>query len=132
MNEILKFITDAKIFYIATVEGNKPRVRPFGFAIEYQGKIYFGTSNQKDVYKQLNSNSQFEVCTMSKDGQWMRLQGKAVFDSSADAKAKAFEVMPGLASIYKSPENPFFEVFYVEEAEATFYNMKGESKNIKL
>ena len=132
MNEILKFITDAKIFYIATVEGDKPRVRPFGFAMEHQGNIYFCTSNQKEVYKQLISNPQFEACTMSKDGQWMRLQGKAIFDPSIAAKAKAFEIMPGLASIYKSPESPTFEVFYVKEAEATFYSMKGESRTIKL
>lgn len=132
MNEILKFITDAKVFYLATVEDDKPRVRPFGFAMEHQGKIYFCTSNQKDVYKQLTSNSQFEACTMSKDGQWIRLQGKAVFDSSASAKAKVFEIMPGLSNIYKSPEDPSFEVFYVEDGEATFYSMKGESRSVKL
>ena len=132
MNEILKFITDAKVFYLATVEGDKPRVRPFGFAMEYQNKIYFCTSNQKKVYKQLNTNSQFEACTMSSDGDWIRLQGKAVFDSNMGAKAKAFEVMPNLANIYKSPENPFFEVFYVAEAEATFYNMKSAPRTIKL
>lgn len=132
MNEILKFITDARVFYLATVDGDKPRVRPFGFAMEYQGKIYFCTSNQKNVYKQLISNPKFEVCTMSKDGQWMRLQGKAVFDSSTQAKAKAFEVMPNLAIIYNSPTSPFFETFYLDEAEATFYSMKGEPRNIKL
>ena len=129
MNEILKFIKDAGIFYIATVEGDKPRVRPFGFAMEHQGNIYFCTSNQKEVYKQLISNPQFEACTMSKGGQWMRLNGKAVFDSSTDAKAKAFEIMPGLAKIYKSED---FEVFYVDEAEATFYSMKNEPRTIKL
>jgi uncharacterized pyridoxamine 5'-phosphate oxidase family protein len=129
MNEILKFITDAGIFYIATVEGDKPRVRPFAFAMDYQGKIYFCTSNQKNVYHQLKSNPQFEACTMSKGRQWMRLNGKAVFDSNTDAKAKAFEVMPGLAKIYKSEE---FEVFYVDDGEATFYSMKDEPRTIKL
>ncbi|WP_026882446.1 pyridoxamine 5'-phosphate oxidase family protein [Clostridium akagii] len=132
MNEILKFINDAKIFYLATVEGDQPRVRPFGFAMEYQGKIYFCTSNEKNVYKQLVANSKFEASTMSKDGHWIRLQGKVVFDPSKEAKAKAFEIMPGLASIYKSADSPSFEVFYIEEGEATIYNMKGETKNIKL
>ena len=129
MNEILKFIKDAGIFYIATVDGDKPRVRPFAFAMEYQSKIYFCTSNKKNVYNQLKSNPKFEACTMSKDGRWIRLQGKAVFDSSTDAKAKAFEVMPGLAKVYKSSD---FEVFYVEEAEATFYSMKDEARTIHL
>jgi len=129
MNEILKFIKDAGIFYIATVEGDQPRVRPFAFAMEYQKRIYFCTSNQKNVYKQLRSNPQFEACTMSKDGRWIRLQGKAIFDSSADAKAKSFEIMPGLANIYNFAD---FEVFYVEKAEATFYSMKSEPRTIKL
>jgi len=130
MNEILKFIKNANIFYIATIDGDKPRVRPFAFAMEYQGKLYFCTSNQKDVYRQLTSNPWFEASTMSKDGQWMRLQGKAVFDSNKDAKANAFEIQPGLEKIYNNPD--LFEVFYVEQGEATFYNMKGESRTIKL
>jgi len=66
---------------------------------------------------------------MSKDVRWIRLQGKAVFDSSTDAKAKAFEVMPGLAKIYKSED---FEVFYVEGVEATIYSMKDEPRTINL
>ncbi|HEY5562712.1 MAG TPA: pyridoxamine 5'-phosphate oxidase family protein [Clostridiaceae bacterium] len=132
MNEILKFITDAKVFYIATVEGDKPRVRPFGFAMEHQGKIYFCTSNVKDIYKQLVSNPYFEVCTMSVGGEWIRLQGKAVFDSSMDAKVKAFEVMPSFEKIYKSPENPIFEVFYIEEGKATLYSFSDAPKVITL
>jgi uncharacterized pyridoxamine 5'-phosphate oxidase family protein len=132
MNEILKFLTEAKTFYIATVDGNKPKVRPFGFAMEYDGKIYFCTSSQKDVYKQLISNSNFEVCTMSEKGQWIRLQGKAVFDSSLGAKAKAFEIMPNLAKMYNSPENPIFQVFYIEEGEATLYSFSDTPRVIKL
>ncbi|MBU3177997.1 pyridoxamine 5'-phosphate oxidase family protein [Clostridium estertheticum] len=132
MNEILKFITDAKVFYLATVEGDKPRVRPFGFAMEHEGKIYFCTSNEKNVCKQLVSNPYFEVCTMSDKGQWIRLQGKAVFDKSLKAKAKVFEVMPSLADVYKTPENPIFEVFYVEEAAATLYSFSDAPRVIKL
>ena len=129
MNEIVKFIKDAKVFYIATVDDDKPRVRPFGFTMEYQNRIYFCTSNKKNVYDQLKSNPHFEACTLSKDMRWIRLQGKAVFDDSTDAKAKAFEVMPGLSKIYKTED---FEVFYVEEAEATMYSMKDKPRNIKL
>ena len=132
MNEILKFITDAKTFYIATVDGNKPKVRPFGFAMEHEGKLYFCTSSKKDVYKQLNSNPYFEACTMSEDGEWIRLQGKAIFDSSLEAKAKAFEIMPSLARIYNSSDNPIFQVFYVEEGEATLYSFSDAPKIITL
>ena len=83
--------------------------------MEYQKRIYFCTSNKKNIYRQLKSNPQ--------------LQGKAVFDSNSEAKDKAFEVMPGLAKIYKSED---FEVFYVEGIEATMYSMKDEPRTITL
>ena len=132
MNEILKFITDAKTFYIATVDGNKPKVRPFGFAMEHEGKLYFCTSSQKDVYKQLTSNPYFEACTMSEKGQWIRLKGKAIFDSSLEAKAKAFKILPSLTNIYKSTDNPIFQVFYIEEGEATLYSFSDAPRIITL
>jgi len=132
MNEILKFITDAKTFYIATVDGDKPKVRPFGLIVEHEGKLYFCTNNQKDVYKQLVSNPNFEVSTMSESGQWIRLQGKAVFDGNTAVKAKAFEIMPMLANMYNSPDNPIFEVFYISEGKATFYSFSDAPKTITL
>lgn len=131
MNEVLKFLTDNPTFYIATVDGNKPRVRPFGFVMEYEGKLWFCTNNQKNVYKQLKANPYFEVSTASPDGKWIRLRGKAVFNSTPAAKAKALEVMPSLANMY-SVDDSIFEVFYVDEGEATFCSMTGESKTIKL
>ena len=132
MNEILNFITEAGTFYIATTDGAKPKVRPFGFIMEHEGKLYFCTSNEKDVYKQLASNPYCEISTMSKNGQWIRLQGKVVFDSNIAAKAKAFEIMPNLAMIYQSPDNPIFEVFYLSEGEATFYSFTDQPKTVKL
>lgn len=123
---IFKFITDAKRFYIVTIEGGKPRVRPFAFVMEHKGKICFTTSNQKDVYKQLVSNPYFEICTMSENGQWIRLQGKAVLDPGMEAKVKAFEVMPGFT------ENPIFALFYVEEGEATIYSFTDGTRTITL
>ena len=132
MNEALKFLTDNQTFYIATVDGDEPKVRPFGFVMEFDQKIYFGTSNQKDVFKQLKANPKFEVCTADKTGRWIRLKGKAVFDNNIAAKEKAFEVMPRLAKIYQNASNPIFEVFYVAEGEFTFFSIAGEKKTYKL
>jgi len=131
MNEILKFLTDNPIFYIATVEGNIPKVRPFGFVMDYEGKLYFGTSNQKPIYKQLTSNPNFEVSTTSKTGEWLRLKGKAVFNTNKETKQAALNAMPGLSKMY-SVDDSIFEVFYIEDAEATFNDMKGASHTIKL
>lgn len=132
MNEVLKFLMDNRTFYFATVENNEPRVRPFGFIMEYEGKIYFCTNNTKNVSKQLKENPNFEITSTSASYEWIRLKGKAAFDSSPAAKAKAFEAAPYLAEMYKTPENPIFEVFYIEAGEATIYSMKNSTRTIKL
>ncbi len=131
MKEVLKFLTDNPTFYIATVEGDKPKVRPFGFVMEYEDKLWFCTSNQKNVYKQLQANPYFEISTTSPDGKWIRLRGKAVFNSTPAAKAKALEVMPKLKEMY-SVDDDIFEVFYIEEGEATFCSMTAEPRTVKL
>ena len=131
MDEVLKFLTANHTFYIATVDGDKPKVRPFGFAMEVDGKLYFGTNNQKNVYKQLKANPYFEVSATAPDGKWIRLKGKAVFNTTRALKAEALKVMPSLAKMY-SVEDSLFEVFYVAEGEATFCSMTGESKTIRL
>jgi uncharacterized pyridoxamine 5'-phosphate oxidase family protein len=133
MKEILQALTDNPTFYIATASPQGPRVRPFGFAMEFEGKLYFLTSSNKDVSNQLKADSRFEVCSTPKDGvSWMRLKGKAVFDSRKEVKAKAFEIMPALEQIYQSPDNPIVELFYVAEGEAIFYSFMEPPKTVKL
>mgnify|MGYP000630998067 CR=1 FL=1 len=132
MSEVVKFLSNAGTFYIATVDGDKPKVRPFGIAVEYEGKAYFVTSNQKDVYNQLKVNPNFEVSATSKDGTWIRLKGKAVFENNIEVKKKAFDILPVLASLYKTPDNPIFEVFYASEGEAAVYSFTGAPKILKV
>ncbi|HEY3425697.1 MAG TPA: pyridoxamine 5'-phosphate oxidase family protein [Negativicutes bacterium] len=131
MNEVLKFLAENPIFYLATVDGDIPKVRPFGFVMDFEGKLHFGTNNQKDVYKQLKANPNFEVSTTSKTAEWLRLKGKAVFNTSKQSKQAALNSMPQLANMY-SVDDSIFELFYIENGEATFQDMKGNSKTIKL
>jgi uncharacterized pyridoxamine 5'-phosphate oxidase family protein len=132
MNEALKFLIDNQTFYIATVDGDEPKVRPFGFVMEFDQKIYFCTNNQKEVFKQLKANPKFEVCTADKTGLWIRLRGKAVFDNNIAAKEKVLELRPSLAERYQNASNPIFEVFYVSEGEAAIFSITGEKKTYKL
>jgi uncharacterized pyridoxamine 5'-phosphate oxidase family protein len=132
MNEAVQFLIDNPVFYLATVDGDEPKVRPFGFIMEFQGKIYFCTSNEKQVFKQLKANPKFEVCTTDKAGRWIRLKGKAVFDDNYEAKKKVFEMMPIVADIYQDASNPIFEVFYLAEGEAAIFSMSGEKRTYKL
>ena len=131
MDEILQFLKENATFYLATVEGSNPKVRPFGFVMEYQGKLCFCTNNQKDVYEQLKVNPKFEISTTAKTGEWIRLSGKATFITTEDAKRAVLKEMPSLERLY-SIDDPSFEVFYADEAEATFHNIKGEPRTIKL
>lgn len=132
MQEVLDFLKEAQTFFIATVEGDKPRVRPFGFWMEYDNRLYFATGNQKPVYQQLAANPNFEACALCDGGRWMRLQGQAVFDRNLDAKRQAFEVMPDLANIYETPDSPIFEVFYVAQGQATFCSFQDEPRTVAL
>jgi len=131
MDKVIQFLTENPTFYLATVDGDAPRVRPFGFVMNYKDKMYFCTSNQKNVYKQLKANPQFEVSTISKTGEWIRLRGKAVFDTNKETKQAALDAAPFLSSLY-SVDDSKFEVFYVENAEAKFYNRTGISETINF
>ena len=132
LNRTLAFLQENKIFYIATIDGDKPRVRPFGLAVELEGKLYFCTGSAKPVYCQLQVNPQTEICATSPAMEWVRIAGKAVFDANLDAKRKAFEQMPMLADIYGNPENPAFEVFYLTDAEVTFQSFGGTPETGRL
>ncbi len=129
MEEVLNFLTENPIFYLATVDGATPKVRPFGFIMNFEGKLHFGTSNQKPVYRQLQANPSIEISTTSKTGEWIRLKGKAVFNTSKQSKQAALDKMPRLATMY-SVDDSIFELFYIENAEATIQDMKGNSKTI--
>ncbi|AEG59087.1 pyridoxamine 5'-phosphate oxidase family protein [Desulforamulus ruminis] len=131
MNEVLKFLTDNPVFYIATVDGDVPKVRPFGFVMEYEGKLCFCTNNQKDVYKQLKANPNVEISTTSKTGEWLRLKGKVVFNTSKQSKQAALEAAPALSKMY-SVDDSIFEIFYIENAEATFRDFNGGFRTIQF
>ena len=132
MDEIVKFIQDAQVFHIATIDGDQPRVRPFAFIMKFEEKLYFTTGNFKPFYRQLQANPRVEISAMHPDGRWIRVQGKAVFDGNEAAKKKAFEVMPNLAHIYKGTEDPTFEVFYLDGPAATICSMTEAPRDVKI
>ena len=123
INKVFDFLKKSGTFYVATVDGEKPRVRPFGFTMIYNGKLYFCTNNQKPVFKQLGKNSHIEICACT-GADWLRISGKVVFNESMEAKKAVFEADPGLSALYKA-EDEIFEVFYIEEGYATFSSLSG-------
>jgi uncharacterized pyridoxamine 5'-phosphate oxidase family protein len=131
MNEVLKFLTDNQVFYLTTVDGNTPKVRPFGFVMEFGGKLCFCTNNQKNVYRQMKSNPKIEIAVTSKTGEWLRLAGEAVFLTNQESKKAALDAMPSLGKMYRVDDS-IFEIFSVENAEAIFYNSNGTSRTVKF
>jgi uncharacterized pyridoxamine 5'-phosphate oxidase family protein len=119
MEEVLAILNDrSSIGYLATVDNGKPRVRPWGFMFEENGRLYFCTSSSKDVYKQLMASPFIEFSATNKDMVWVRASGKIQFDENMKQKEKCFEVAPMLRNLYQSPENPVFKVFYLEHGQA--------------
>ena len=132
MNEVLNFLTETKTFYLATVDEDKPRVRPFGFVMEFEGKLYFATNESKPSFRQLTANSSVEISATNANNEWLRLSGEAVFDARSEVKAKLFEVAPHLCGMYDKPDSPVLAPFYVKNGEATFCSLTAAPRTIKL
>lgn len=126
LQEVIDFLRSAPAFFIATMDGPHPRVRPFTFVMEYNGLLCFATSNQKAVHRQLQANPHCEICALSPSGEWIRVEGKAMFLTDHRAKEKVFEVMPDLIPLYHDADNPVLQVFTLTEAKATVYGMTTE------
>lgn len=131
MNEVLDFLRANKVFFMATVDGDRPRVRPLGFVMEQEGKIYFGVGEQKEVYRQMKANPKVEICSVSQDGHWMRLYGAAEFDPRPELFTAAVKALPVLAEMYPAG-GPKLGIFHLQPAEAVFYDMQGNAKTVKL
>ena len=118
MEEVFEFLKDCGTFYIATEEGDQPRVRPFGVVNIFEGKLYIQTGKVKNVSKQMQINPNVEICGFM-DGKWVRLEGKVVRDDRYEAKASMLDANPVLKSMY-SADDDNTEVLYFENAKATF------------
>lgn len=122
MSKTVEFLHSVGTFYVATDDGGQPKVRPFGAVMDYEGKVYFCTNNQKAVFKQLLANPKVEICSCAADGKWMRITGEAVVDDSDAARGAMLESMPGLKRMY-SVGDGLYEVFYLQNATATIFGM---------
>lgn len=130
MEKVLKFLKDAETYYLATVEGDQPKVRPFGTAHVFEGKLYIQTGKVKDVSKQLHQNPKAEICAF-KNGEWLRVSGKLIEDDRNEARQSMLDAYPSLQKIYKADDGNT-EVFYFENATAIFSSFTHEPQIIKF
>ncbi len=125
MNEVVKFLNENPVQYLATVGcDGKAKCRPFMFALEKNGRLWFCTNSQKDVYREMQNNPYIEVAASSPDFAWIRVKGKAVFENNMEVKEACMNIAL-VKNIYKTPDNPIFEVFYLDEAEAVIADFSG-------
>ncbi|MCR5789564.1 MAG: pyridoxamine 5'-phosphate oxidase family protein [Lachnospiraceae bacterium] len=118
MEKVAYFIENAETYYLATVEADQPRVRPFGTVLVYDGKLYILTGKTKDVSRQIAANPKVELCAF-KEGIWLRLAGELVNDDSRDVKMMMLDKYPHLQNMYNA-EDDNTQVLYFKDATATF------------
>ncbi|MBP3261267.1 pyridoxamine 5'-phosphate oxidase family protein [Pseudobutyrivibrio sp.] len=130
MEKVVQFLKDAGTYYLATVDGDQPRVRPFGTAHIFEGKLYIQTGKSKDVSKQLHANPKAEICAFM-DGKWLRVAGELVSDDRRDAKVSMLDAYPSLQSMY-SADDDNTEVLYFKNATATFSSFTDAPEVVKF
>ena len=130
MEEVLKFLKECGVYYLATVEDGKPRVKPFGTAEIFENHLYIQTGNKKDVFKQIQKNPNVEICAF-KDGKWLRLRGILKQDDRYEARKDMLDKNPYLRGMYDENDGNT-EVLYFESAEAIFSEFGKEPRVVKL
>jgi uncharacterized pyridoxamine 5'-phosphate oxidase family protein len=130
MEEVYEFLKKCGAYYLATVEGDQPRVRPFGTVLIFEDKLYIQTGKSKNVSKQMLANPKVEICAFSGD-QWIRVEALAIEDDRIEPKEKMLEAYPQLKAMY-SVDDPNTQVLYLKDATATFASFGGEPKVVKF
>ena len=130
MERVVKFLKDAEVYYLATVEGDQPRVRPFGTAHIFEEKLYIQTGKVKDVSKQLLANPKAEICAF-KDGEWIRIAGELVEDDRVEARQSMLDAYPSLQGMYAADDGNT-QVFYFKNAMATISAFTHEPEVIRF
>ena len=130
MERVVKFLKDAQTYYLATVDGNQPHVRPFGTAHVFEGKLYIQTGKVKPVSKQLMANPKAEICAFH-GGEWIRITGELIEDDRREARQSMLDAYPSLQNMY-SADDGNTQVFYFRNAVATIYSFTKDPEVIPL
>ena len=120
IEKVSEFLDKTRTYYLATVDGDQPRERPFGTVLVYDGKLYIQTGKVKPVSKQLAANPKAEICAFDgQTGTWLRVSGELINDDSRDVKVAMLEKYPDLKGMY-NPDDDNTQVLFFKDATATF------------
>ena len=124
MHEVYEFLKAAGIYYLATMDGDQPRVRPFGTIDLYEDRLYIQTGKSKDVANQLKQNPKIEISAML-EGRWIRLEAEAILDDNIEAQIHMLDNYPNLKAMY-TPGDGNTEVYYLRNASAAICSFTDE------
>ena len=130
MQEVYDFLKKAGTYYLATVEGDQPRVRPFGTVNIFEGKLYIQTGKVKPCSKQMLANPKVEICAFT-GGEWLRIAAKAIEDDRVEAKESMLEAYPNLKAMYSATDDNT-QVLYLKDAVATFSSFTAPSREVRF
>ena len=128
--KVLEFLDDAQTYYLATVDGDQPKVRPFGTALVYNDKLYIQTGKVKDVSKQLAKNPKAEICAF-REGKWIRITGELVEDDTREVKTLMLEKMPILRHMYNEDDGNM-QMLYFKNAKVVFASFGSASETFEI
>lgn len=130
MKEVLEFLGQNPMGFLATSDGSVPHVRPWGFMCEHDGGLWFCTANTKQVFGQLKKNSHVEFAFSSPEFVTVRISGEVTFSADAAMKKMVFESSDMVKGIYKTPENPVFEVFALRHGHVIVSDFSGQPPRV--
>jgi len=130
MQEVHDFLKDCGAYYLATVEGDQPRVRPFGTVNIFDGKLYIQTGKVKAVSKQMGVNPKIEICAWNGD-EWLRVKATAVEDDRVEARQSMLDAYPQLQEMYSATDDNT-QVLYLKDAVATFASFAGSPRVVEF
>ena len=131
MKEVYEFLKSCGVYYLATVEGDQPRVRPFGTVDIYEDKLYIQTGKVKAVAQQMKANPKVEISAMAQDGSWIRITAEAVLDDNIKAQEHMLEMYPNLKAMY-TPGDGNTEVYYLKNAVARISSFSSAPRDIRF
>ena len=131
MNEVYEFLKNCGVYYLATVEGNQPRVRPFGTIDLFEGRLYIQTGKSKAVAQQMKDNSKVEISAMAQDGRWIRVAAEVVLDENIAAQEHMLDAYPNLKAMYTAGDGNT-EVYYLKNGVAQICSFTEQPRQINF
>ena len=125
MKKIVDYLNKNRVGQFGTIKDDQVNMRPFHFLFEKEGKFIFATANNKEVYKELKAIPTASFAVLGQDGKWLRIRGNVTFSDSMELRKEIFEKETLVGKVYKSPDNPIFEVFCIHNGVASLHGGTG-------